>query len=189
MQLYEFQCALRYLQRLSGSKLRQAETLFFTKWDKIDPETEEKSLSLARFINLCVEHNWFKNFDLSKFLKDNCEDKVSDFASLKKRWKNLKNDVQKRLFKAKQLEGFYSRALSKIDKTLARDEILADPNLQMITLLTYKIVELESREIYLNFQVVTCIPKDFLTIQETYKEMSLEDGDELAKNTSQLQAE
>lgn len=134
--------------------------IFSQKSDKQDDNGEERALSMERFITLCVEHNWFKGFDLQKFLRDNSQDKVNDYPSLLKRWKGNKKDIQTRLFKAEKLTRFYTNSINKIDKTLNKDEVLADPNLQMIILLTYKIVELESRDIYLNYQVQQYLPKE-----------------------------
>ncbi len=63
-----------------------------------------------------------------------------------------------RLYSVNKLSGFYKRAIKKIHKTLQSTDISSNTNLQMTTILTYKIVELESRRMLLVEKV-----KDFLT--------------------------
>ncbi|CAD8126930.1 unnamed protein product [Paramecium sonneborni] len=169
IEFQEFQKLYLHFEINQGttSNNKSIRTQFMERCDTISNENGEKAMSFERFITFSLENNIFSEEKFSKFSKNvDPNDPIKSLNDLKENWTNIQLLLMSRISLSEPNEGdYYQSIIQKLDQALNNKE------LKESYWISYRILDEDTKALYLNKIAADLIPDDLLYIQEQMNEI------------------
>lgn len=136
--------------------------IFATESDLVDEEGKDL-MGFKRFLSLCEEKGWSLKKGVEKMTKKG-RDEIKNIEILKKEWEVRKNLIKLRFIKAGAYNRFYSRTIKRFEELISNHD---DEKAWAL----YRLVDEESCEIVLRWEVEGIMGKELIQFRENYKRM------------------
>ncbi|CAD8125521.1 unnamed protein product [Paramecium sonneborni] len=146
---------------------KQIRTQFMERCDTISNESGEKAMSFDRFVTFSLENNIFSEEKFSKFSKNvDPNDPIKNLNDLKENWINIQLLLMSRINLSEPNESdYYKSIIQKLDQALNSKEMKES------YWISYRILDVDTKALYLNKIAADLIPEDLLYIQELMNEI------------------
>ncbi|CAD8211498.1 unnamed protein product [Paramecium pentaurelia] len=169
IEFQEFQKLYLHFEINQGTKSNKKliRTQFMERCDTISNESGEKAMSFDRFVTFSLENNIFSEEKFSKFSKNvDFNDPIKNLNDLKDNWINIQQLLISRIDFSEPNEGdYYQNIIQKLDQALKTKE------LKECYWISYRILDADTKALYLSKIAADLIPEDLLYIQEQMNEI------------------
>ncbi|CAD8192743.1 unnamed protein product [Paramecium octaurelia] len=169
IEFQEFQKLYLHFEINQGTKSnkKMIRTQFMERCDTVSNESGEKAMSFDRFVTFSLENNIFSEEKFSKFSKNvDSNDPIKNLNDLKENWLNIQSLLMSRINLSEPNEGdYYQSIIQKLDQALKNKE------LKESYWISYRILDADTKALYLSKIAADLIPEDLLYIQELANEI------------------
>ncbi|CAD8108164.1 unnamed protein product [Paramecium sonneborni] len=164
MEYQEFKKLYYYFETCQGNQIPESmmESQFISRCDLISNNEGERAMSFDRFITFSIEHNLFSEDKFTNFANSVMEeDPIKSIEDLHNHWIDVKTRLGIRVQYAGEDEiEYFQSVIKKLDKALTNDD-----KRQSIWI-SYRIIDNDTRQLYINKLVEGLIPAEFNQIIE-----------------------
>ncbi|CAD8096851.1 unnamed protein product [Paramecium primaurelia] len=173
MEYQEFKKLYYYFESCQGNSIPESimERQFISRCDLISNNEGERAMSFDRFITFSIEHNLFSEEKFTNFANNVIEeDPIKTIEDLHNNWNNVKARLINRIQYAAEDEiEYFQSIIKKLEQALTNDD-----KRQSIWI-SYKIIDSDTRQLYINKLVDSLIPSEFNDIIQ-FDDYSSEDN-------------
>ncbi|CAD8188632.1 unnamed protein product [Paramecium octaurelia] len=173
MEYQEFKKLYYYFESCQGNSIPESimERQFISRCDLISNNEGERAMSFDRFITFSIEHNLFSEEKFTNFANSVIEeDPIKSIEDLHQNWSYVKERLINRIQYAAEDEiEYFQSIIKKLEQALTNDD-----KRQSIWI-SYKIIDGDTRQLYINKLVDSLIPSEFNDIIQ-FDDYSSEDN-------------
>ena len=142
--------------------IREVNEIFAAESDLVDEEGKDL-MGFKRFLSLCEERGWSLKKGVERMTKRG-RDEIKNIEILKKEWEVRKNLIKLRFIKTGAYNRFYSRTIKRFEELISAHD---DEKAWAL----YRLIDEESCEIVLRWEVEGIMGKELIQFKENYKRM------------------
>ncbi|CAK56126.1 unnamed protein product (macronuclear) [Paramecium tetraurelia] len=169
IEFQEFQKLFLHFEINQGTNLNQKiiRSQFMERCDTVSNESGEKAMSFDRFVTFSLENNIFSEEKFQRFSRNvDQNDPIKNLNDLKENWLNIQALLNNRIDLSESGEAqYYQSIIQKLDLALNNKE------LKESYWISYRILDADTKAVYLSKVVAGYLPSEFLCIQELMNEI------------------
>ncbi|CAD8043354.1 unnamed protein product [Paramecium primaurelia] len=169
IEFQEFQKLFLHFEINQGTNLNQKNirSYFMERCDTVSNESGEKAMSFNRFVTFSLENNIFSKEKFQRFSKNvDLNDPIKNLNDLKENWVNIQALLNYRINLSESGETqYYLSIIQKLDQALNNKE------LKESYWISYRILDADTKAVYLSRLVASYLPQELLCIQELMNEI------------------
>ena len=134
--------------------------IFSAESDLVDEEGKDL-MGFKRFLSLCEERGWILKKGVERMTRKG-RDEIKNIEILKKEWEVRKNLIKLRFIKTGAYNRFYSRTIKRFEELISNHD---DEKAWAL----YRLIDEESCEMVLRWEVEGIMGKELIQFKENYK--------------------